>query len=158
VQNVRTRRQRGGTLYYGWIITELQAAGATSLRAIAAALNERRIKTPRGDGEWQAVQVSRRWRAAVERPAQLRSRTALPPLLGAIGGDATLPRQSLRIDAQTYCAKDEKRQCNCKKDNVPIHVILLFGAPEPAAEWVHFTTSWQACMPGKLPTCITSRR
>jgi hypothetical protein len=31
----------------------------------------------------------------------------------------------LRIDAQTYCAKDEKRQRNCKKDNVPIHVILL---------------------------------
>jgi DNA invertase Pin-like site-specific DNA recombinase len=41
------------------IIEELQAAGATSLRAIAAKLNERGIPTARGDGEWSAVQVSR---------------------------------------------------------------------------------------------------
>jgi ABC-type hemin transport system ATPase subunit len=31
----------------------------TSLRAIAAALNERGIPTASGTGEWQAVQVSR---------------------------------------------------------------------------------------------------
>jgi hypothetical protein len=31
----------------------------TGLRAIAAALNERAIRTPRGVGEWQATQVAR---------------------------------------------------------------------------------------------------
>jgi DNA invertase Pin-like site-specific DNA recombinase len=40
-------------------IAALQAAGATSLRAIAAGLNERGIPTARGDGEWSAVQVKR---------------------------------------------------------------------------------------------------
>src|ERR1700722_11668015 len=40
------------------VIRELQAAGATSLRQIAAGLNERNITTPRG-GEWSAVQVQR---------------------------------------------------------------------------------------------------
>jgi hypothetical protein len=39
-------------------IAELQAAGATSLRAIAAGLNERGIPTARG-GQWSAVQVQR---------------------------------------------------------------------------------------------------
>jgi len=40
-------------------IAELQAAGATSLRAIAAGLNARRIPTARGEGVWSAVQVAR---------------------------------------------------------------------------------------------------
>jgi DNA invertase Pin-like site-specific DNA recombinase len=40
-------------------ITELQASGATSLRAIAAGLNARGIETPRGIGEWSATQVAR---------------------------------------------------------------------------------------------------
>jgi DNA invertase Pin-like site-specific DNA recombinase len=40
------------------IIAELQAAGATSLRAIAAGLNERGIRTARGS-TWTAVQVDR---------------------------------------------------------------------------------------------------
>lgn len=40
-------------------IKELQAAGAASLRAIAAGLNQRGIPTARGKGEWTAVQVSR---------------------------------------------------------------------------------------------------
>jgi DNA invertase Pin-like site-specific DNA recombinase len=39
------------------IIAELQASGATSLRAIAAGLNERGVSTPRGTGEWQANTV-----------------------------------------------------------------------------------------------------
>jgi DNA invertase Pin-like site-specific DNA recombinase len=39
-------------------IAELQANGATSLRAIAAGLNERGIPTARG-GQWSAVQVAR---------------------------------------------------------------------------------------------------
>jgi DNA invertase Pin-like site-specific DNA recombinase len=40
-------------------IKALQAAGATSLRAIAAGLNDAGIPTARGDGEWSAVQVAR---------------------------------------------------------------------------------------------------
>lgn len=40
------------------VIAELQAGGATSLRAIAAGLNERKIPTARGS-EWSAVQVAR---------------------------------------------------------------------------------------------------
>jgi DNA invertase Pin-like site-specific DNA recombinase len=40
-------------------IKELQRAGATSLRAIAAKLNEQNIPTARGAGEWSAVQVMR---------------------------------------------------------------------------------------------------
>jgi DNA invertase Pin-like site-specific DNA recombinase len=41
------------------IIQEIRAAGIVFLRGIAAALNERGISTPRGHGEWSAVQVSR---------------------------------------------------------------------------------------------------
>ena len=40
-------------------IAELQAAGATSLRAIAAGLNERGIPTARGTESWSATQVMR---------------------------------------------------------------------------------------------------
>jgi hypothetical protein len=40
------------------VIAELQAAGATSLHALAAALNERGISTPRGKGVWQANTVA----------------------------------------------------------------------------------------------------
>jgi DNA invertase Pin-like site-specific DNA recombinase len=40
-------------------IRELQAAGAKSLRAIAARLNELGIPTARGTGAWSAVQVMR---------------------------------------------------------------------------------------------------
>jgi DNA invertase Pin-like site-specific DNA recombinase len=40
-------------------IAELRAAGATSLREIAAGLNARGIPTARGNGSWSAVQVAR---------------------------------------------------------------------------------------------------
>jgi hypothetical protein len=40
-------------------IEAIQAAGATSLRAIATALNDAAILTPRGQGKWSAVQVKR---------------------------------------------------------------------------------------------------
>lgn len=43
----------------GPTIKALQAAGATSLRAIAAGLNDQGIPTARGTGEWSAVQVQR---------------------------------------------------------------------------------------------------
>jgi DNA invertase Pin-like site-specific DNA recombinase len=41
------------------IIADLQAAGKTTLRMIAAGLNERGIPTATGQGEWSAVQVRR---------------------------------------------------------------------------------------------------
>jgi hypothetical protein len=43
----------------GPTIKSLQASGATSLRAIAAKLNEANIPTVRGQGTWSAVQVAR---------------------------------------------------------------------------------------------------
>jgi hypothetical protein len=41
------------------IIEALQAEGITSLNGIAEALNERRVRTPRGRGRWYAKQVRR---------------------------------------------------------------------------------------------------
>jgi hypothetical protein len=41
------------------VIAELHAAGVTSLNGIAAALDKRRVPTPRGSGHWHAAQVSR---------------------------------------------------------------------------------------------------
>jgi len=43
----------------GLTIEALQAAGKTSLRAIADGLNEQGISTARGAGKWSAVQVAR---------------------------------------------------------------------------------------------------
>jgi hypothetical protein len=40
-------------------IAELQAAGVTSLRGIAAALNERGMPTAAGSGHWHHAQVGR---------------------------------------------------------------------------------------------------
>ena len=41
------------------VIREIREAGATTLRSIAAELNERGMETPRGHGQWSAVQVQR---------------------------------------------------------------------------------------------------
>jgi DNA invertase Pin-like site-specific DNA recombinase len=41
------------------IIEDIRKSGAASLREIAAVLNERRIPTRRGSGQWSAVQVQR---------------------------------------------------------------------------------------------------
>ena len=41
------------------LIKTLQAAGVTSLKGIAAALNERRVPTSRGQGPWHPMQVAR---------------------------------------------------------------------------------------------------
>jgi DNA invertase Pin-like site-specific DNA recombinase len=46
------------------VIAKLQASGAVSLRQIAAGLNADEIPTPRGRGEWSAVQVQRVLKAA----------------------------------------------------------------------------------------------
>jgi DNA invertase Pin-like site-specific DNA recombinase len=46
------------------VIHELRAGGAVSLRQIAAGLNEKNVATPRGGGEWSAVQVQRALRHA----------------------------------------------------------------------------------------------
>jgi hypothetical protein len=40
-------------------LTDLRAAGATSLDAIAAGLNEKGILTPRNGSRWMATQVGR---------------------------------------------------------------------------------------------------
>jgi hypothetical protein len=40
-------------------IEALQASGVTSLRGIAAALNEAGLPTPRGKGQWHPAQVRR---------------------------------------------------------------------------------------------------
>jgi hypothetical protein len=40
------------------VIAEIRATGITTLRAIAAALNDRGVAAPRG-GEWSATQVAR---------------------------------------------------------------------------------------------------
>jgi hypothetical protein len=40
-------------------IAELRAAGITSKKGIARALNARGVGTPRGVGEWRAIQVAR---------------------------------------------------------------------------------------------------
>jgi hypothetical protein len=41
------------------VIAELRAAGITSKKGIAKALNRRAVRTPRGIGEWRAIQVAR---------------------------------------------------------------------------------------------------
>lgn len=48
-------------------IAKLQASGAVSLRQIAAGLNTAEIPTPRGHGEWSAVQVQRILKASSAR-------------------------------------------------------------------------------------------
>jgi hypothetical protein len=50
-------RRRSGVRELGQTIKNIQAAGATSLRAIAAGLNAQGLR--RGNGTWSAVQVAR---------------------------------------------------------------------------------------------------
>ena len=54
-----TKRAKARAIDLAPTITELQAAGAAPLRAIAAGLNERGIPTARGTGTWSATQVMR---------------------------------------------------------------------------------------------------
>ncbi len=55
---VRASKAAARTADLAPIIADIRAAGASSLREIAAGLNARRIRTARG-GEWSAVQVKR---------------------------------------------------------------------------------------------------
>jgi hypothetical protein len=55
--NARVASERAAAI--APIIAEIRAAGATSLRAIVAGLNERGIPTARGTGSWSASQVAR---------------------------------------------------------------------------------------------------
>jgi DNA invertase Pin-like site-specific DNA recombinase len=48
-------------------IAKLQAEGANSLRQIAAGLNAKEMPTPRGAGEWSAIQVQRVLKASAPR-------------------------------------------------------------------------------------------
>jgi hypothetical protein len=52
-------RRRIAEDYLTRLIAELQASGVTSPRAIAGALNERLIPTPRGQGVWRPQTVRR---------------------------------------------------------------------------------------------------
>jgi DNA invertase Pin-like site-specific DNA recombinase len=56
---IRQRKADGRAADIAPTIKALQAAGATSLRAIADGLNAQGIPTARGDGEWTATQVMR---------------------------------------------------------------------------------------------------
>jgi hypothetical protein len=56
---VRTARADARAADLAPIITELQAAGATSLHALAAELNRRGIPTATGRGDWSGKQVAR---------------------------------------------------------------------------------------------------
>ena len=55
-------RERAGQVLP--MIRDIQAAGTTSLSGVARELTQRGVPTPRGAGEWQAVQVQRVLRAA----------------------------------------------------------------------------------------------
>jgi hypothetical protein len=57
------------------MIGEIRQSGITSLRGIAAALNERGIPTARGEGKWSAVQVAR----TLALRTQSRPKPFLPP-------------------------------------------------------------------------------
>src|SRR5215212_5441013 len=57
-RTIRVRKAAARAADLSPIIMEIRASGASSLRQIAVALNERGIRTPRGS-EWQAVQVKR---------------------------------------------------------------------------------------------------
>jgi DNA invertase Pin-like site-specific DNA recombinase len=56
--DVRSTRAKRRAANIEPIVADIQASGATSLRQIAAALNERHIRTARGK-EWTATQVMR---------------------------------------------------------------------------------------------------
>ena len=62
---VRTARADARAADLAPIITDAPAAGVTSLRAIAAVLNERGIPTATGVGKWRAAQV---WRVRAHVP------------------------------------------------------------------------------------------
>jgi hypothetical protein len=58
-RGARTARANARVADLGRAIKTLREAGATSLTAIAAGLNEQGIPSARGAGSWTAVQVAR---------------------------------------------------------------------------------------------------
>jgi DNA invertase Pin-like site-specific DNA recombinase len=60
-------------------IAQIQAAGASNLRQIAAELNSRGIAAPRG-GEWSAVQVQRVINSAAKLPSGVSAVSAASPI------------------------------------------------------------------------------
>jgi hypothetical protein len=55
----RTARANENARKLAPIVKAIQALGITTLNGIAAALNGRRVPTPRGRGKWEATQVAR---------------------------------------------------------------------------------------------------
>jgi Recombinase len=58
-RKARTARAAARAADLAPTIKSIQAAGVTSLRGIAKALNERGISTASGEGQWRASQVRR---------------------------------------------------------------------------------------------------
>jgi hypothetical protein len=61
ISSIEARRQRTDLAVADLapVIADLRASGVTSLRGIAAALNERGIPTVAGSGRWYHTQVAR---------------------------------------------------------------------------------------------------
>ena len=55
----RTAKAEAKAFNLGFVIARIDPDRTLSLRALAAALNEQRVPTPSGRGQWQAVQVQR---------------------------------------------------------------------------------------------------
>jgi hypothetical protein len=58
-RNGRAESARRHAADLGPVIKAVQAAGVTSLRGIAKALNERGVPTATGKGKWEAMQIGR---------------------------------------------------------------------------------------------------
>jgi DNA invertase Pin-like site-specific DNA recombinase len=76
------------------VVRELRAAGVTSLRAIAAALNKRGIPTAAGSGQWHAAQVSRVIERDPEMIASVESTYARTKSLRAAAAEQGIPVSS----------------------------------------------------------------
>jgi hypothetical protein len=59
ISEARRQRTEQAVARLAPVIAELRATGVTSLRGIAAALNERGIPTVAGSGRWRHVKVGR---------------------------------------------------------------------------------------------------
>jgi hypothetical protein len=69
-QEANTRIAAERTTCVSPVNAKLQAAGATSLRAIAEGLNARGIPTARGIGPWSATQILCTWGRAKYKPRE----------------------------------------------------------------------------------------
>jgi hypothetical protein len=64
----RTARANENARKLSPIVKAIQAQGITTLNGIAAALNGRRVPTPRGRGKWEATLVEAAGRVTIREP------------------------------------------------------------------------------------------